>query len=246
MGRMICKRGGIKPDGKTPCDAFDKKKWVCTFSGSCELQEEQIDEEAIRSLEEVNVPGEIQGILERLKRRPDLFEILGTDIYAPIKEALKIVDKTCPLGKVKSDGGEGTNSINDIFRYWENPEAMQFDMGKLSALSVHIDTLASKMESDKERSERALSSAKAEKFLAIRTSFEAGIRVTDRITDGTINNMVKVDPQIKDLTEVMLKTSEAAQVFRNFYRAVDAHIQVMKKRVDSAREEKRNVRTAPG
>ena len=236
MARMICTRSGIKPDGKSACDAFDKEKWICIHTGACELQEEQIDDATISTLEHVDVSSEVSDILDRLKRRPDLFEILGQDIYLPVKEALKIIDKTSHL-----------TSVDKVTSYWENSTAMEFDMGKLSSISVHIDVLASKMEGDAISMNKSLNSTKSSKFVAIKRSYNAGLRATnDRITDKSIEHMVEIDDQIKELTELALKTGEIARVFRNFYKAIIEHIQVMKKRIDSAREEKRNAKYTPG
>lgn len=246
MSRLICKHGGVLND--QPCDAFDKEAWACTAEeGKCELQVRHLSKEEEASFTHIPVPEQTIRIANELKVRIELFKMLSDDVYKPIKEALSLVEKMSPLGKLQTwdvSKGEQIQSRGDMNRYWENAKLIEFDMGQLSALLSHIATLAARMRSDYNKTRHARRLLKAEKYGSIKEMFTAGVRARrpgeKPPSEPELKNLVTVDRQVQDAYKVELDAQEAMFIFESFAKSVDDHINVIKKRIESSRTEYKN------
>ena len=236
MPRNRCKTMGVLPGDQGYCDAWSNELWACTSDKGCDNQIEQLSEIELEQHEKVEVPSDLQVVAHEMKVRPELFYLLSEDVYEPVKEALKIIEKMSPLGK----GGWTQDMVN----YWDDYKWIDLDMGMLSSLYSQLAVLSSRMEANYKKAEKSVKVIKAEKFTVIKKVFTSGIRprkVGEKPpTNEEIKNLVMADQQVKDAMNIEMGAFEASKMFLSFTESVQDHINVLKRRLESIRGERRN------
>lgn len=236
MPRNRCRTLGVLPGDQGYCDAWSNELWACTSEKGCEYQIEQLSEIELKEHEKVEIPSDLQVVAHEMKVRPELFSLLSEDVYEPVKEALKIIEKMSPLGK----GGW----TQEMVRYWDDYKWIDLDMGMLSSLYSQLAVLSSRMEANYKKAEKSVKIIKAEKFTIIKKVFASGIRprkVGEKLpSDMAVKNLVTADQQVKDAIDIEMGAFEASRMFTTFAESVQDHINVLKRRLESIRGERRN------
>ena len=237
MPRIHCNGFGQTADGKK-CDLFDLKNMVCTGDGGCALSHTMLTDDEIATREAINLPVAIEELKAMRQGSIGISQILSyrNDISEPINISLSIIDKMNPHKKAHGDYTD-PNTYEYMERYWEDPTAIDFDMGMLSAMKARLDVQTAIAGSAVANSKEALKIAKFDKTKQIYDSFRTGIR-TERLSDQWVKTLAEIDPQIKQAQAEVHKARQESEIIHSMATTIESHINVMKKRLDSLRGEK--------
>jgi len=235
MPVLKCRTHGQLRNG-ADCDAFTKDDMSCSADqGQCENQSIMYTDEEIRLQEKVPLPPILEEIRRAQQERNQLFNKLTKNMSEEILQAYAIMDQVNPL----IYEGDKQTQYKMVEAYWDNPAGIDRDMGILSALYARISATSAWAYSASLKSDHARSVIHSQKYTAIRKSYDLRLR-SGKPTDTSIEHSCRLDPDYRSAYETQLDAEEQSRMVYGIMNAIDKHIQVLKKRIESLREERRN------
>lgn len=229
MPTYICKSKGNHPEGLKNknsglCPMFDSEGHNCSLEPEkkCRFRQLLFSESEIHAKEHVEVPAQIEGVRRALSGL-DLYEIFSETVYQAVHHAMKIIDKL-------NNSGEPSDRKKAMsWAYWQDPDAIEWDMAQLSSDYANIAGLHAKLKSELAAAHSAQKLFRSRKFSSVHKSFAQGVR-SGKQTDKVIENEVEIDPEYQEVIGTVHKAEEAVRMLEAALTSIDKHIQVLKKR----------------
>lgn len=228
MPSFRCASSGVHPKGvidseSGKCPHFEDGVCGLEPTKSCTHRETVFTEREVAVREHVELPPSIKALKKDLQGL-DIYELFSDKVHESVKMAMLIISKVNPVGKTKDK--QKWVALND---YWNDGEQIECDMGQLSALLAHVGVLHAQLKSDCRSANSALKTFRAQKYNAIKRSFNDHVR-KGKFSEKTIEIEIENDSEYQEVQNAMAEASRNEQILDAAMSGIKEHIQVMKKR----------------
>lgn len=232
MPTYVCSSEGQHPENIT-----DEKTGKCPHWGqpgcalepgqACEHRVIKHSEREVRAKEHVEQP-EVLEQTHRMLKGLDIYELFADGILVSLKEATKIIRRLNPIGKRDESDPEAKQAWNEMWAYWTDLEAIEFDMAMLSSLFGDMNILHGKLKSQRQQMRAEIKKFRAKKAKNIRKSFGEGLR-PGKASDKTVEQEVEVDEEVQELEDTLQKLFENCELLEAELTNITHHTNVLKK-----------------
>lgn len=224
--RVNCQSAGTHPEGH-PCAYFDQTFLACAYTPKegeplCIYQVDPgFGEEDLERREQVGAPEDVALRARIVREGADrVRELWGQEIYDTIGQAMCLVARYQP-------GQPDYNPGNFL-----NLTTLSDDIVKMHAHGTFIATQVGNARADFKALEAWRSRLHAEKYMAVKESYAAGLR-RGKITDKAIDYHCRVNGEYIEAVENTLRAERQVLVLEGFYEALIELVNSLKKKIET-------------